>query len=111
MTVELSCAYTGYTTRTRTAVFTAVPPVVVVSGFSGGSRAGAGLMTDGFTVSPSSASCSASRLSGIAATVSLSDNAGLLREVSVTTTGTGSVDCAVDLHIHGVYDQYPHSSV
>ena len=90
VTVQLSCTNTGYTTSTRTALFTAVPPVVI-TGFWGGWRTGAGLMTDGFTVSPSSASCSASRLSGIAATVSLSDNAGLLREVSVTTTGTGSV--------------------
>ena len=95
VTVELSCTNTGYVTGTATAVFTAVSipaqPPVVISYFDGGSRSGAGLMTDLFTVKPSTAKCRPSRVSGIAADVWLSDDSWQLREISVETTGIGSV--------------------
>ncbi|WP_419932390.1 hypothetical protein [Candidatus Poriferisodalis sp.] len=94
VTVEARCTKSGFRTATDTGTFTARPEVVI-SGLSGRTRTGAGTMTDAFTVSPSNASCTASRSSGISATVSLTDNSGSSRTVSVTTTGTGSVDVRV----------------
>ena len=87
VTVTVTCSTTNHSS-TASAVF--IPPVRI-SGFGGASRAGPGEITDDFRVTPYGASCSVSHSSGVAASVSLSDNSGELREVSVNTTTTGSV--------------------
>ena len=91
VSVRVTCSRTGHTTASDTATFTARTQPVTISGFTGRTRNGPGTMTDLITVSPSSASCSASRMSGISATVTVSGAGLSSRTVSVTTTGTGSV--------------------
>ena len=95
VTVRVTCGANGYGSVSVSAEFTARPLVVEVSGLGGAERAGAGLMSDVFVVSPGSASCSARRLFGVSASVSLSDNSGESREVSVTTAAVGSVTVQV----------------
>ncbi|WP_420437768.1 hypothetical protein [Candidatus Poriferisodalis sp.] len=90
ITVRVTCTATGYTAGSDTAVFTARPGVSI-TGYSGASRNGAGLMTASFSVTPSNAACTATRVSGIAAAVAVAPRSGADRVVSVTTTGTGTV--------------------
>ena len=70
---------------------------VQITGLIDGSIEGAGVVSEAFTVSPSSAVCSAGWVSGIVAVVSMSDNAGPVRVVAVDTgrlTGAVSVRVA-----------------
>ena len=90
ITVRVTCTATGYTAGSDTAVFTARPGVSI-TGYSGASRNGAGLMTASFSVTPSNAACTATRVSGIAAAVAVAPRSGADRVVSVATTGTGTV--------------------
>ncbi len=91
ITVRVRCTATGHTAATDTATFTARRVPVDVIGFGNGSRNGPGVMTDRFSVDPDDADCTASRVSGIAATFRFTDDDGASRVLEVTTTGTGAV--------------------
>ncbi|WP_420626945.1 hypothetical protein [Candidatus Poriferisodalis sp.] len=105
--VRVTCTATGYTTASADADFTVRRPDVEITGWDGESRDAPGAMSDDFDVSPVSATCTASRVSGTITssevTIDISGAGGQTRNVDVTTTATGSVSVRVNC-THSQYE-------
>ena len=107
--VEVRCTNSEYSTGTARASFVfAALPDVSISGWNGDSRDAPGAMSDDFTVSPSSSSCTASRSSGSItaseASIVISGAGSSTRTVDVTTTATGSLVVEVECSRSGHND-------
>lgn len=66
-----------------------------LSGLDDKTRAGVGSIIDWFNITPSGTTCTAQRISGIPAEITLSDNTHSRRRLQATTTTTGSLKVRV----------------